>query len=223
MATCGHGLTGCVRTVPIFNHLSDEQLHEVMQVVHSNLYQTGEHIFRADQETVGLYIVHSGKVRLYRLNEQGKEQLVRLLLPGDFTGELALFLDQAHDVYAEVIEAGQVCRINKADVSALLKRFPNIALALLTRLAQRLDEAEHNAQQVATESVEQRLVNFLSRLITTEERPYRLTLPMKRKDLAAHLGTTPETVSRILKRLEREGKLVAKGHKTLMIHELMSS
>lgn len=220
MTACNHAFTSCVRTVPIFNHLNDEQLAEIMKVVKSKTYVEGQHLYLAGEETMGLFIVHSGKVKLYRLNEQGKEQVVRLLLPGDFTGELSLFLDQAHDVYAEVVQTGQICQISKRDVNDLLVSYPNIALAVLSRLAGRLDEAERNAQQVATETAEARLVNFLKRLITHDKRPYQLTLPMSRKDLAAHLGTTPETISRILKRLEKDGKLSAKGHKILMINNL---
>ena len=63
---------------------------EVMKVVHSKPVSAGSFLFKAGDTSTGLYVVHTGKVKLYRSNEDGKDQLVRLLLPGDFTGELAL-------------------------------------------------------------------------------------------------------------------------------------
>src|SRR5690625_1026626 len=81
----------CVSLVPIFNHLEQEQMDDVMQAVQSVSFNRGEILFHAGNESDSLYIVNSGQVKIYRLSELGKEQLVRLLNQVDFTGELALF------------------------------------------------------------------------------------------------------------------------------------
>ena len=72
----------CVSLVPIFNHLENEQIDEIMEMVQSVSYKRGEIIYRAEDPSDSLYIVHKGKIRMYRLSESGKEQLVRILLPG---------------------------------------------------------------------------------------------------------------------------------------------
>lgn len=216
----GHSMQACVQLVPIFNHLQNEQMSEVMKTVHSTQYQSGDHLFHAGDESDALYVVHTGKVRVYRLSEGGKEQLVRLLLPGDFTGELALFRESEHESYAEVIEDAQVCRISRSDLQGLLERYPSISLHVLNELASRLEQAEQQTTRVATEKVPVRLAHFFAELMPPFKNEAEITLPMSRKDLAAHLGTTPETVSRTLKSFEQEGYITQKGHKKIVIHDI---
>lgn len=216
----GHSMQGCVQLVPIFNHLENEQMSEIMKTVHSSQYGVGEHLFHAGDESDALYVIHTGKVRVYRLSESGKEQLVRLLMPGDFTGELALFRESEHESYAEVIEPAQVCRISRTDVQDLFQSYPSISLHVLNELSTRLEKSEQQTTRVATEKVQERLVHFLAELMPPIETEAEITLPMSRKDIAAHLGTTPETISRTLKSFEKEGYLTQKGHKKIMIHDI---
>lgn len=65
----------CVALVPIFNHLSDEQMDEVMEVVQSRTYKKGEMMYHAADASESLYIVHQGQVKIYRLSESGKNNL----------------------------------------------------------------------------------------------------------------------------------------------------
>ncbi len=220
--TKSHSMQGCVRLVPIFNHLHNNQMAEIMKTVHSSQYKVGEHLFYAGDVSDALYVVHKGKVRVYRLSETGKEQLVRLLLPGDFTGELALFRESEHESYAEVIEEAQICRISRADLQNLLAKYPAISLHILNELATRLEQAEQQTARVATEKVPVRLAHFLAELMPPFKNQAEIILPMSRKDLAAHLGTTPETVSRTLKTFEKSGYLTPRGHKKMIIHDLDS-
>lgn len=210
-------LQGCVKMVPIFNHLAPEQLAEVMEMISSTQQPAGTHLFHAGDQSDALYVIHTGKVRLYRLSDTGKEQLVRLLIPGDFTGELALFLESEHETYAKVMENAQICKIARSDLHKLLVRFPAIAIRLLNRLAERLEEAEQQTIRVATEKVEVRLIRFLAKLMPNGQNEATLQLPMTRKDLATYLGTSPETVSRILAKLEKEGWLKQQGQKKIKI------
>ncbi|MBU5593766.1 Crp/Fnr family transcriptional regulator [Amphibacillus sp. MSJ-3] len=218
-ANC-HPMQACVQLVPIFNHLESEQIKEVMNVVHSTSYQVGEHLFHAGDRSDALYVVHTGKVRVYRLSETGREQLVRLLLPGDFTGELALFREGEHESYAEVIESAQICRISRLDLQPLLERYPMISIHILNELATRLEKAEQQTTRFATEKVQVRLAHFLAELMPSIESKAEVNLPMSRKDLATYLGTTPETISRTLSSFEKEGYLTQKGHKKIIIHDI---
>ena len=80
----------------------------------------GELLFRAGEKDDTLYIVNSGKIRIYRLSDAGKEQMVRLLNPGDFTGEWTIFHPGAvHEKFAEAVEKSSVCMIKQTD----LKKF----------------------------------------------------------------------------------------------------
>jgi len=107
MNTCNHSNChhcnthhkSCVSIVPIFNHLEDQQMDEIVQTIKPGKYKKGEIIYRAGDESDSLYIVNKGRIRIFRLSESGKEQLVRILTTGDFTGELALFSESTHESF----------------------------------------------------------------------------------------------------------------------------
>ena len=87
-STCHHCNThhkSCVSIVPIFNHLEDEQMDEIVKTIKPGKYKKGEIIYSAGDQSDSLYIVNKGRIRIYRLSESGKEQLVRILAVGDFT------------------------------------------------------------------------------------------------------------------------------------------
>lgn len=75
----------CIRLVPIFNHLEEGSMDRIAGKAHTKHYQKGEFLFRSQEKDDALYIVNRGKVRIYRLSDSGKEQLVRILNPGNFT------------------------------------------------------------------------------------------------------------------------------------------
>ena len=206
----------CVSLVPIFNHLENEQLDEIMEMVRSVSYKRGEIIYRAGDLSDSLYIVHKGKIRMYRLSESGKEQLVRILLPGYFTGELALFKETLHEAYAEAIEETQVCTIKRLDLQTLLLKYPSISLKILTEFSNRLEQSEKQTTRFATENVETRLALFLAECMD-HQLLNEIVLPMSKKDLASYLGTTPETISRKLATLEEQGYIKQKAHKKIEI------
>ncbi|MDD4766517.1 MAG: cyclic nucleotide-binding domain-containing protein, partial [Desulfotomaculaceae bacterium] len=143
------GHKSCVYLVPIFNHLEDGQIAEITEVIQSDSYKKGEIIYRAGDQSDSLYVVRSGKVRIYRLSESGKEQIVRFLSPGDFTGELALFSESVHEAYAEAVENTAVCLIARTDLQKLLLKFPSISLKVLAELSSRLEKSEKQTTRVS--------------------------------------------------------------------------
>jgi CRP-like cAMP-binding protein len=217
---CHHHDRMCVSLVPIFNHLETEQMAEIMKTVQSVSYKKGEIIYHAGDESNSLYIVSKGKIRIYRLSESGKEQLVRILQPGDFTGELALFKAATHESYAEAMTATQVCMINRSDLQKLLLKYPSISLKILSEFSNRLDESEKQTTRFATEKVETRIALFLAEALEDPSESNEVELPMSKKDLASYLGTTPETISRKLTELEQQGLIKQKSHKRIEILDL---
>lgn len=208
----------CISVVPIFNHLEKEQMDEIMEAARSLSFHKGEMIYRAGQRSDSLYIVNKGKIKIYRLSESGKEQLVRILKPGDFTGELALFKETTHESFAEAMEKTRVCLIKRSDLQKFLLKYPSISLKLLAEFTNRLEQSEKQFARFVTEKVETRLALFLVECMEKEnERQNQFVLPMSKKDLASYLGTTPETLSRKLADLEKQGYIRQKAHKKIEI------
>ncbi|ULT54406.1 Crp/Fnr family transcriptional regulator [Neobacillus drentensis] len=209
----------CVSLVPIFNHLEVDQMEEIMATVKSVPFKKGELIYHAGDRSDSLYIVHKGKVKIYRLSETGKEQLVRILNPGDFTGELALFHNNHHESFAEAMTNTLVCTIHQADLQDLLLKYPSISLKILAEFSKRLDQSEKQTTRFATEKVETRIALFLVECLN-DSQTKEFILPMSKKNLASFLGTTPETISRKLAEFENQGLIKQKPHKRIEIVNL---
>lgn len=197
-------------------------MDRIARKAHTNHYQKGEFLFRSQEKDDALYIVNRGKVRIYRLSDSGKEQLVRILNPGDFTGEWTLFNpDAVHEEYAEATRDTSVCMIQQQDVQEFLKEYPAISLKLLGEMSQRLERSARQTAQVAVESVITRLVLFLAENVEPEMgNSPTITLPMAKKDIASYLGTTPETISRKFVELEDEGLIQQLSGKRIKIQDL---
>lgn len=198
---------GCIRLVPIFNHLDEESMMKIATKVRHKNFKRGEYLYQAADEDDTVYIVHQGQVRIFHLSESGKEQLIRVLNPGDFTGEWTIFSPNAyHEHYAEATRNSAICAINQNDLLDLLNEYPEISIKILSSMSERLQESERQTASVATESVVNRIIYYLEGLADTEtEDEVTVELPMTRKDLSSYLGTTPETLSRRFKELEKKG------------------
>ncbi|WP_445683619.1 Crp/Fnr family transcriptional regulator [Solibacillus sp. FSL R7-0668] len=208
----------CVSMVPIFNHLEVQQMAEILDITHSVSFKKREMLYQAGDQSDSLYIVNKGKVKNYRLTDSGKEQLVRILNPGDFTGEYALFNDSIHESYAEAISDTSVCMIKRSDLQTLLTKYPSISMNILKAFSNRLEESEKQTTLFATEKIETRIAIFLTQCL--DDGSNEVSLPMSKRDLASYLGTTPETLSRRLTQLETRGLIKRKSNKIIEILNL---
>lgn len=209
----------CISIVPIFNHLTAEEMQEIVKTTKSATYPRGNTIYSAGESSEGLYIVHKGRVKIYRLSESGKEQLVRILEPGDFTGELSLFSASIHDAYAEAMANTELCIMDRQDFQQFLMKYPQISLKVLTEFSSRLAKIEKQAASIAMESVDTRIAMYLADLV--EEANHNVIhLPMSRKDIASHLGTSPETISRKLTEFEDVGWIHQMTQKKIEVLDL---
>lgn len=222
---CGHGDDTiemqklCISTVPIFNHLDFSEMNEIVKHTHSVNYPKGYTIYHAGNPSDGLYIVHRGRVKIYRLSETGKEQLVRILEPGDFTGELSLFNESVHDAYAETMQKVELCVMNRDDFQKFLMKYPTIGLKVMSEFANRLADSEKQTARIAMETTETRIAMYLADL-SEERNSFAIKLPMTRKDLASHIGTSPETISRKLTEFEKAGWIRQIGQRDIKILDL---
>lgn len=201
-----HHHAACMRLVPIFNHLTEAQMAIIAQSAQVKRFAKNELLFRLGEKDNTLYIINSGKVRIYQLSESGREQTIRILQPGDFTGEVAIFQPNSHhNNYAEASLDTTVCMIRKEDLDGYLDAYPEITRRLLADVTGRLQTSEKQTTQVGIENVESRIITFLSENVEDDKNHTFVTLPMAKKDLASYLGTTPETLSRKLAALEKRG------------------
>lgn len=209
----------CISKVPIFNHLEEKEMREILKQSQQMIFEKGEIIYHEADPLEYLYIVHRGRVKIYKLFESGKEQLLRILEPGEFLGELALFTEKVMDSYAEAIEKSEICAIHRDDIQELMKTHPTIPLKILSEFSERLDETEYLVGQLSARDVETRTASYLVKL-AEDTNTLNVILPMSKKDLASYLGTTQETISRRLSYFQTEGWIKQVGHRKINILDL---
>lgn len=211
--------TACVSLVPIFNHLDNESMAKIATKANHRDLKRGEFLYQAGDAEDSIYIVHKGQVRVFHLSEGGKEQLIRVLNPGEFTGEWTLFSsDTYHENFGEATKNSAICVISRQDLQELLKEYPEIAMKIMQAMSERLSQSEKQTASVATESVVNRIIYYLEDLTSdASEDDVTVTLPMARKDIASYLGTTPETLSRRFKGLEEKGLIEQLPKNTIRI------
>lgn len=211
----------CVSLVPIFNHLQPEEMLEIAKTTTHAQYERNDIIYGAGDQSAHLYIVHQGRVKIYLLSESGKEQLIRILEPGDFMGELSLFTESMFDHYAVAMEKTEICVLRRVDLQAFLLKYPTISIKILEEFGRRLDRTEKLISSLTSEDAEKRIAAYLLELLDGQN-DQTLTLPMAKKDLASYLGTTPETVSRKLAEFQEHGWIEQTGQRKIKIHHIQA-
>lgn len=216
----------CLNIVPIFSHLDQEELDKIAKATVSASYKKGEHIFLSGETSDALFIIHRGRVKITRLSEAGREQIMRILNPGDFMGELSLFGHSVNNSNAEAMEDTEVCLIRGSEIKKLLVKFPNISLKILEEFSGRLETAESMIEQLGLHDVEQRVARVLLSLAEEQagdddadglNKKIDLTLSISKRDLASMIGTTQETLSRKLSAFQEQGLIEQTGQRRIIL------
>lgn len=188
--------------IPLFGDLAPEELDSVSQLARVRNYKKNMIIFMEGEPGEALYFIISGKVKISKTTEDGREQILHILQHGDVFAEVVLIDGGPYPATAEVIEAGQIGMLMNNDVENLIRSNPDIALKLLKILSKRLRLAQRQVRDLALKDTYGRLAGMLLILGkehgTETDSGIRIELPLSRQELANLIGTTRETVTRIL-------------------------
>lgn len=204
----------CIELVPIFSSLTFDEMMEVARITISRTYSKGEMVYLAGDRKKQLFVIHKGKVKLTRVSASGKEQVISVLGPGNFMGELTLFNDEPIVNNAEVLEDATVCIIDGDKLKELMAKYPSIAFKVLQELSSRLKKAEDLIENLGVNDVETRIVQ---RLLDLANEKKEITLEISKKDLASHMGMSQETLSRKLSYFQDKGWIKLIGHRRIII------
>ncbi|MDF2673035.1 MAG: transcriptional regulator, Crp/Fnr family [Clostridiales bacterium] len=204
----------CIERVPIFSSLDTKEMMEIARITINKDYKKGETIYLAGDKGERLYVIHHGKVKISRISEAGKEQIIRILGDGDFMGELALFIHSPLNSTAEALEATNVCVIDGIKLNNIISNNPSISVKIIQELSNRLQNAENLIESIGLHDVEQRVADTLLNLVNDKN---EIELTISKKDLAAHIGVSQETLSRRLTIFQDMGLIKQIGHRKILI------
>jgi CRP/FNR family transcriptional regulator len=189
---------------------------EVAAITREKRYEKSETIYSAGKREKGLFVIHTGTVKISRLSPTGKVQVIRVLGPGEFMGELAVLNSYSPTDFAEALDPCTMCVIEGEKLKLLMNRYPSIALKVMEELSLRLERAEDLIEDINLHSAEKRLAEKLLELSEGKE---EFELPLSKGDLASQLGMTQETLSRRLAAFRFDKFIELKGQRRIVIRD----
>ncbi len=197
----------------LFSQLDDRSLDEVTEATTIKKVSKGEMLFYEGDNAHAFFVVGSGKVKVFKLSPDGKEQILLIAGPGDTFAEAALFAGGRFPASAQALEDSELLVVHRSRFMALLQRNPNLALNLIGRLSELLRKLAALVEGLSLTDVTTRLAHYLVSMVqeVADESSPTVTLPDKKSVLASQLGTVPETLSRSLAKLSKDGIIRVNG------------
>jgi len=212
MEKTGHFISNTM----LFRGLPEGQAAELARIAETRVHKRGELIFSEGDPATGLYMLFTGRVKVFKLSSEGKEQILHLIGPGEPFGEVALFLGVPFPAYAEALEESKTVFLPRAAFIDLIRQDPYLAMNMLAVLSQRLKYFARLVEDLSLKEVPQRFASYL--LYGDEEtgKSY-VQLNIAKGQLASLLGPIPETLSRILGKMVGEGFIKVEGRKITVV------
>jgi CRP-like cAMP-binding protein len=212
-----------LKSVPIFSSLSEPEFAFLTARVVQRNFSAGELIFGEGDPCIGLYVVQSGHVRIFKSSAGGREQVLSVDGPGGSIAELPVFDDGPYPASAQAVTDCSLLFLSKRDFQLLCVQHPQVALKVLRVVGARLRRLVGIIEELSFTTVRHRLAALLVRLAKSngarKGHGVAITLPANNNELAAQIGTVRELVSRNLSRLQSEGLIELDG-RTVMIPNL---
>lgn len=213
--TCSH------RHKSVFCDLSAEHLDELDSAKTSNEYKPHQIIFYEGNDPYGLYCVNSGKIKVYKMDAEGHQQIVRLAGPGDILGYRCLLAGEPYSATSETLEEATVCFIDKKTFFHLLESHPSTAFQVMMALANDLRFAEEKMTNMVHKNVRERLAElfliFKAKYGEATNPGVKLNISLTREEIAELIGTTQESVIRLMSEFKKDGLINVKGRQITLL------
>ena len=203
--------------------LEPDQLAQLARATHKARHKPGSELIGESTEITSYANVMRGVVKLSKVLEDGRQQLVGLQFAPDFLGRL---FGQESNVTAEAATSVELCVVPRAALERLIDANPVLERKLNHQTLRELDEARAWLMTLGRKTAQERVASFLALIAThadpapLEERQVRFDLPLKRQDIADFLGLTIETVSRQLTELRKIGVIEFINTRSIVVPDL---
>jgi CRP/FNR family transcriptional regulator, nitrogen oxide reductase regulator len=209
--------------VPLFLGLGADGLEAVAADAHVVRAAAGRTFFREGDPARSFFLLNRGRVKFTQISAEGHEVILRVIGKGEpFGGVAAMAEDATYPVTARALEPAEAFSWAGRRITALMHRFPPIAINAARMIAERLHELQRQHRELMTERVERRIARALLRLASHSgrrvEEGVEIDFPLSRQDLAQMTGTTLFTVSRTLSGWETAG-LIATGRRRVVVRQ----
>jgi len=204
-----------LRTIPLFGGLSEDQLKILARSARKKNYKSGQFIVGEENIARTLYIVVCGMVKMFKASPEGKEQTLFLFGPGESFGMCATFSDAIFPANISALEKSTLLVLPGDVLETTARQDPVILFNVVFVLSQRLKESMALIESLSLRNIPRRVASFL--LYSTLKKDCNegnvLELTISRREMSKILGSTPETLSRVLKKMAMEDIIAIQGRR----------
>jgi len=204
-----------LKSIPYFAGLDVAELESIKRLVFERTAQRDEFIFQEGEPAQALYFVVSGVAKTFKTSAEGKEQILRIIRPGESFNDVAVFDGGPNVASATAMTPVVLYGINKTDVGVIIRDHPQVAANVARVLAERVRHFTSLVEDLSFRNVLSRVAKLLLEYAGNgrkAERP-RLT----QQEMAAMVGTAREIVGRSLRALEEKGAIRIDRHRIVLI------
>ena len=210
-----------LRRCPLFAGLGEEDLRKIRAIASLRKVQKKEVLFAEGEEARGFYVVLSGRVKLYKISPEGKEQILHVVSAPDTFAEAALFLEGSYPAFAEVLSDGQLLFFPRGDFIHLIEKNPKLSINMIVTLSHYLKKFSLLIEELSLKEVSSRIAKYLIDLSLKSSKegrnPTEVDLDLSKTQVAQKLGTISETFSRTLAKMKAKGIIDVKRNRILIL------
>lgn len=195
-----------LREFPLFSQLGESEIEQLGSQLQSRHYAARQRIFELGDPAIGIYLVISGKVKVFRVSPNGSEQVLGVFQRGDEFAHAAVFHGGRYPASAETLEASRLYFLEREVLLRMISQDPELALRMMGTLAKKLQGLVSMVDSLALRDARGRLARYLVRRLPTQP-PLVVELPMSKTLLSQYLGIKMETLSRTFRGLAEDGVL----------------
>jgi CRP/FNR family transcriptional regulator, dissimilatory nitrate respiration regulator len=197
-------ITSIIAGIPLFQGLPPQQCAALAGIAQRKYLSKGQSFFSEGDEATGFYVILAGRVKIFKLSPDGKEQIFHILETPEPFGEAAVFAGRNYPASAQALAETPVLFFPRREFVELIRRDPALALSMLGLLSMRLRKLTTLVENLSLREVPGRLAAYLLYQSQGNGTSPVIELDVSKNQMASLLGTIPETLSRILKRMADE-------------------
>jgi CRP/FNR family cyclic AMP-dependent transcriptional regulator len=210
--------TALLRNVPLLSLLSEDELALLARVVSRKPYARGSLILATGDPTDSLYILISGRIKVFMSDLDGKEVILSILGPNEFFGEMGLIDNNPRSANVVALEPCELICISEPDFKRCLADNFDMAMTVMRGLVKRLREADNQIGSLALMDVFGRVARLLLETAEVIDGEKVVTKKLSKQDIARMIGASREMVSRVMKHLQEAGYIEVRAD-TIVIRE----
>ncbi len=208
-----------IETISLFQNLEKKNYDDLAAIIHSKKFKKNAIIFSEYDSADGFYVATLGRVKIFKSSPEGKEQILHIFGPGEPFGEIAVFTGKSFPASAQAIADSETIFFPKNEFINLIKKDPTLSLNMLSVLSLRLKRFTSLIEDLSLKEVPGRLAAYLLYISESKGSKDELSLDISKGQLASILGTIPETLSRILAKMTKEGLIDSDGKRNYLIKD----